>query len=542
MTLVREAMVVCPQPEAAETGIEILRAGGNAVDAAIACALAQSVVDPLMCGIAGFGSMGLFLPDKGAHEYLDFHAPAPRAATPDMWDGLLEEEARDGFGFRIKGRHNDLGYQSIAIPTALRAFEQAHRTHGRLPWSEIVAPAIHWAREGFFVRPAMHAFWSDDGDMGRTSNQERLRFSESGRHLYCRPDGSPRRIGETLRNLDYAHTLEAIAQGGADVFYHGEIAERIIQDMAAHGGLIDAQDLRNYQPQRRQPLFGQYRGYTIATNPPPGGGAMLLQMLNILSHFDLPAIGHNTPEYLRIVCETMKRATTDKDRYIGDPAFIDIPLERMLGTEIAKQAADEIMRGVVAHVPRATSPNPVSKDTTHLSIVDADGNCVTMTHSLGMPSGVITSGLGFMYNGCMSVFDPRPGRTGSIAPGKARFSSMCPTIVLRDGHPYIVTGSPGGTQIAMGILHSLVNVIDFNMPIQTAVSQPRFSSTSDTIDVCNRIPRYITRPLVEQGYEIVRNPFGYTIGWIHAIEIRPDGRLEGGADPGRDGVALRTEL
>src|SRR5690606_27712123 len=162
----KEAMVVCPQPEAAETGIEILRAVGNAADAAIACALAQTVVDPLMCGIAGFGSMGIYLPGSGTHEYLDFHAPAPRAARPDMWDGLLEEEARDGFGFRIKGRLNDLGYQSIAIPTALRAFEQAHRTHGRLPWADIVAPAIRWARDGFFVRPAMHAFWSDDGAMG----------------------------------------------------------------------------------------------------------------------------------------------------------------------------------------------------------------------------------------------------------------------------------------------------------------------------------------------------------------------------------------
>jgi len=384
----------------------------------------------------------------------------------------------------------------------------------------------------------MHAFWSDEGAMGRTSNQERLRFSESGRHLYCRADGSPKRIGETLKNPDYANTLEAISEGGADVFYHGEIADRIVRDMAANGGLIDALDLANYQPRRSAPVSGQYQGYTITTNMPPGGGVMLLQMLGILSHFDLPAIGHNSPEYIRVMCEAMKRATIDKDRYVGDPAFVDIPIERLLGAAAAEQAAAEIKRGVVAHVPRASSPNPISKDTTHLSIVDAEGNCVSMTHSLGMPSGVITPGLGFMYNGCMSAFDPRPGRTGSIAPGKARFSSMCPTIVLRDGRPSIVTGSPGGTQIAMGVLQSLVNVIDFNMPMQQAVSMPRFSSTSDAIDVCNRIPRYVTRPLEALGYEVVRNPFGHTIGWIHAIGIQPDGRLEGGADPGRDGVAF----
>ncbi|MEQ8398405.1 gamma-glutamyltransferase [Thalassobaculum sp.] len=530
-------MVVCPQPEAAEAGIEILRAGGNAVDAAIGCGLAQTVVDPLMCGIAGFGSLAVYKPAEGVHEYLDFHAPAPRSARPDMWADLVEGETRDGFGFVLKGRVNDLGYQSICVPASLQAYETAHRAHGRLSWEAVCEPAIRWAEEGYFVRPAMYSFWLDEGTMGRASSADRLAYSASGRAMYCRPDGTPKRIGAPLRNPDYAATLRRIAEEGADVFYRGEIADRIVADMAAHGGLITKADLESYQPNRVVPLDGTYRGRRIATNQPPGGGIMLLEMLNILEQFDLGALGHNTPEFIRVVCETMKRATVDKDRLVGDPAFVDIPIDRLTSKEYAAELADDIRHGVKAEVPRLQPTDLVPKDTTHVSVVDADGNCVSMTHSLGMPSGVITDGLGFMYNGCMGVFDPRPGRAGSIAPGKARFSAMCPTIVFEDGKPLLVLGAPGGTQIVMGVLQAILNVIDFGMTMGEAVGAPRFSSTSNAIDVSNRIPRYLMRELEAQGYEVIRNPFGHTIGWVHGIRILPD-RLDGAADPGRDGVAL----
>lgn len=533
-------MVVCPQPEAAESGAEILKAGGNAVDAAVACALAQTVVDPLMCGIAGFGTAAVYVPGSNVHEYFDFHATAPGNARPDMWADLLEGEARDGFGFFIKDRLNDIGYQSIATPGTLRGLEAMHAAHGRLPWAEVVAPAVDWARHGYFVRPGMYAFWNDEATLGRASNRERLAFSASGRTLYCKADGSPKSIGTPIVNPDMANVLERIGRVGADDFYRGEIAAAIVEDMQRHGGLISKTDLEDYQVVRQKPLFGRYRDRVVATNQPPGGGAMLLEMLHALDQFDLASIPHNSPEYIAILCEIMKQATVDKDRHIGDPAYVDVPLDYLLSAERAAATADAVRSGQRVEVTRVNPGHAVPRDTTHLSVVDGDGNCVSLTHSLAMPAGAITPGLGFMYNGCMGVFDPRPGRAGSIAPGKRRFTSSCPTIVFRDGKPEIVLGAPGGTQIAMGVLQAILNVVDRGMTMQEAVSAPRFSSTSNAIDICNRVPRAVARQLEQRGYEVIRNPYNYTIGWVHAVRLS-DGRLEGGADPGRDGVAYSVE-
>lgn len=537
----KQAMVVCPQPEAAESGIDILRAGGNAVDAAVATALAQTVVDPLMCGIAGFGTAAVYLPGAGVHEYFDFHSPAPLAAREDMWEDLLEGETPDGFGFILKGRVNDIGPQSIATPATLKGLEAMHQAHGRLPWRQVVEPAIRWAQDGFFVRPGMHAFWIDEPTSGRVGNLERLQYSEEGRALYCRPDGRPKPIGAPLRNEGMARVLRRIADEGSHPFYQGDLAREMVAHLQSLGALITLEDLARYEVQRNAPLVGSYRDRTVTTNQPPGGGAMLLEMLNILENFDLGAMEHNSPEYLRIVCEAMKKATSDKDRHIGDPRFFDVPLDQLLSKDMAREAAAQIRAGRRFGVERVNPGAPVPRDTTHLCVVDGDGNCVSMTHSLAMPSGVITPGMGFLYNGCMGVFDPRPGRAGSIRPGKSRFTSSCPTITFKDGRLDVVLGAPGGTQIAMGVLQVLLNVIDHGMQMQAAVSAPRFSSTSNAIDVCNRIPRHTARALEAQGYQVNRNPYNYTIAWVHGVQALPDG-LHGGADPGRDGVAYGLML
>ena len=263
-------------------------------------------------------------------------------------------------------------------------------------------------------------------------------------------------------------------------------------------------------------------------------------MLNVLEQFDLTATGHNTAEYLRVVCETMKRATVDKDTSIGDPDFFDVPMDRLTSKDYAAGLAREIRARTKAKVPRLNSGFP-SKDTTQVCVVDKDGNCVTMTHSLGMPSGVITDGLGFFYNGCMAVFDPRPGRVGSIAPGKARFTSVCPSIIFRDDKPCLVIGAPGATQIAMGVLQAILNVLDFGMTMTEAVSAPRFSATSDAIDVSNRVIHATTRQLEAEGYQVIRSPYTFGFAAVHGIRLLDD-RLDGGADPGHDGVAFGVAL
>lgn len=532
-----ESMIVAAQPEAAEAGARVLMRGGNAVDAAMTAALVQGVVDPQMTGIAGFGSCQIFMPGKGVHTCIDFHGKTPLAATPEMWLDRLEAETRDGFGFVLRGQVNDLGYQAITTPGSLMAYGEAVAEFGTFDWADICAPAIDWARNGFAIRPHVHAWWTTGATLGRVDVMERLGLTESGRAQYFRADGTLKRMGDWISNPDLADTLTRIAKHGYEVFYTGEIAEEIAADMAANGGLMSLADLQSYRTTRNDPLQSGYRGLEIATNHPPGGGIMLLEMLNVLEQFDLTALGHNSTEYVRIVCEAMRAATADKEAHVGDPSFVDVPIERLTSKAYAAGIAERIKRGDRMQVERFT---PEPNDTTHVVVVDAQGNCVTMTHSLGMPSGVITPGLGFMYNGCMGVFDPRPGRAGSIAPGKSRFSSLCPTIVFEGGTPKIVLGAPGGTQIAMGVLQTLLNMIDFGMPVLEAVSAPRFSATSNAIDITNRIPEYTVEPLREAGYEVIRSPLSFGIAAVHAIERTPAG-LRGAADPGHDGVALGVD-
>ena len=537
--MTKSAMIVAAQPEAAETGARVLMAGGNAVDAAMAAALVQGVVDPQMCGIAGFGSCQIHLPGSGVHTCIDFHGKTPKAATPKMWEDLIESETRDGFGFVLKGNVNDLGYQSITTPGSLKAYAQAVENFGTWDWHDIVAPAVTQADDGFLVRPHVYYWWTHGADHGRVQVEERLGLSKTGREAYFRADGGVKKIGDRVHIPGMADSLRRIAKEGPDVFYKGAIAERIAEDMATNGGLLSYEDLSTYETTVTEPLRGTYRGLEIATSQPPGGGVMLVEMLNILENFDLKSLGHNVSEYIRIVTEAMKRATVDKDTHVGDPAFVNIPLDMLTSKEQARIAARKIEAGEKVHVNRLGQPE--SKDTTHVAVVDAEGNCVTMTHSLGMPSGVITDGLGFMYNGCMAVFDPRPGRAGSIAPGKSRFSSIVPTIVSEKGEPRLVIGAPGGTQIAMGVLQAILNVVDHEMNMLEAVSAPRFSSTSNIIDVMSRIPTYVTQNLEGLGYEVVRSAITFGIAAVHGIRIN-DGRMDGGADPGHDGVALLVEV
>ncbi|MEO0729889.1 MAG: gamma-glutamyltransferase [Pseudomonadota bacterium] len=536
-----DAMISAAQPEAAEAGADVLASGGNAVDAAVACALVQTAVDPQMCGLAGFGSMHVYLPSQNTHSFIDFHGRAPLAAKADMWVDKIIGEAEDGFGFILENRVNEVGYQSITSPMTLRALALALERHGTRDIGHLLEPAIRYCRDGVKVRPHMAQFWNDVPIYGQVPHREFLTRIPATAKIYTDANGDIPKVGATLKNPDMGRTLERIATHGAEDFYTGSIAADIVADMRAHGALLDQADLEAALPEDNAPLWITYRGHRIATNRPPGGGIMIAMMLNILEHFDLSAMEHNSADYIATVSEAMKIATVEKDQHVGDPRFVDVPTDHLTSAGFAAEMADRIKRGEKTPVPRLRTGKPESRDTTHISVVDGAGNCVSLTHSIGAPSGVVTDGLGFMYNGCMAVFDPRPGRAGSLAPGKSRFTAMCPTIVFKDDQVRLVIGAPGGTFITMGVLQGILNVIDFDMSALEAVSAPRFCTTSDTIDITNRILRKTEKQLSAMGYPVRRAAFGFGFAGVHAVRKTSEG-LDGGADPGRDGLAIRVPL
>ena len=368
-------VISAPQPEAAEAGADVLRDGGNAVDAAVACALVQTAVDPLMCGIAGFGTMHVFLPGadagagsggdsgrgSGSHRVLDFHGRAPLAVREDMWADLVRGEAEDGFGFLLEGAVNEIGYQSITTPMTLRALDAALGRFGNRELPDLLPPAIEYCEDGFQVRPHVSAYWNEGPVWGRIAHTEYLTRFEATRKVYLRPDGRVPGVGDTVRNPDMGRTYRRIAEHGAEDFYTGRIAARIVADVEQGGGLLSAADLARATPDETDPLWGTYRGHRVSTNRPPGGGVMVLEMLNILENFDLAAMGHNSPEYIALVSEAMKIATVDKDTRIGDPRHFETPVAELASKEYGARMAERIRGGEKTHVPRLDAGGGESK-------------------------------------------------------------------------------------------------------------------------------------------------------------------------------------
>lgn len=530
----KNGVIVAAQPEAAEAGADVLARGGNAVDAALACAFVQGVVDPQMSGIGGFGSMQVYMPKKGVHEILEFYARAPLAATPDMWVDKLTGQSSDGFGFILEGNISEIGYLAVCTPGSVKGYAHALEHYGTFDWSDLIQPAIAYARKGFMVRPHVNWYWTQDQSKDNLANtRDKLAFSQTGREVYFRADGSVKRVGDIVINTEMADTLERLAKAGPDLFYHGELAEQIADDFQKHGGLIGVKDLAEYQLSVVEPLWGEYRGHRISTSPPPASGMTMLQVLHIMENFDVARMEHSSVEHIRVLSEAIKLMTVDKDRYMGDPHYVDVPVEKLLSKDYCEALARGISEGKRASVTRLDKSQ---RDTTHISVVDRDGNAVALTHTLGSPSGAITRGLGFMYNGTMSRFDPRPGRASSIAPGKRRASSAAPTIVFKDDKPFVVLGAPGGSYIAASVAQGLMNVLDFDMSMIEAVSAPRISGVSNSIDVSNRVRRSVTDQLQADGYAVKRSAQSYAFAALHGIRIDND-FCKGAADPQRDGCA-----
>lgn len=530
------AMIVAPQPEAADAGFEVLASGGNAVDAALACAFVQGVVDPLMSGIAGFGIMQVFDPVSGKHTVFIGLGGCPQAATDTMWADRYIGETSDGFGFIVRDFINECGATAVSPPPILNVFEKAHAQFGSMPWRDLFTPATTIAREGWLLRPHVYTvFTQNERKYGRLNYGEKIAITEGGRKLYMDAEGALKKPGTLIENPDLARTLSMVADHGAEVFFRGPLGDHICSDIQKHGGLLTKADLENCHAEEVAPLHVNYRGRRISTVPAPGGGLYLAQTLKLLERFDLVAEGFNTPHYVRLLAEAMKIATRDKDTRIADPRFYDVPVDELLSDTYADNCAAFIRSGAKADALR--SGHFESKHTTHVSCVDKNGMVVSLTHTLGNPSGFVVEDTGMMMNGSMSTFDPRPGRTHSIAPGKRRTSSMCPTIVFEGDHPVMTLGAPGASWIGPAVLQVILNVLDWGMGMQEAILAPRIVATSNIIDISNRILKRTERGLEAMGYDVRRTHMSYAFAGVHGISLWPDG-LEGGADPQRDGMAI----
>jgi gamma-glutamyltranspeptidase/glutathione hydrolase len=535
-------MIVAPQPLAVDEGAKVLAAGGNAVDAAVTCAFVQMILSPHSCGIGGYALLNLHLPGSTSPPLvLDAPALAGSRATPEMWEDIVIGHNPEGWGFFLEGKVNDAGYQSICTPGAVRGLAAILERWGTIGWAEAIEPAARIAEEGFMVEDWTARGWRVKALYPEASALiDYIRGNPEASRIYLKASGEPYDAGDILRNPDYGRTLRRLAADGAEDFYTGALAEELSRDLAANGSFVTTADLAGYELRdEERTVWGSYHGYEIASVPSPHGGPTLIEILNILEGYDLPELGHNSPEYLAVLAMAMKAAFADRNPHIGDPAFVQVPEEWMMSKERAREWRDRIDAGEPIEVAYAASGTP---STTHVSVVDGAGTSVALTHSLGVSSGVITPGYGFMWNNSMINFHPFAGHPNSIAPGKGRSTGMCPTIVYRDGKPVLSIGAPGATRIITSIAQVIVNVLSFGMSLSDAVLAPRIDCELAEIRAQARIPESVVAE-VRKRHPIRRVPFthgGFAL--VHAIATDPEtGRHTGAADTGAGGMALAVE-
>lgn len=523
----RHGMVVCQEKLAAQVGAEVLRQGGNAVDGAVATAFALAVTHPAAGNIGGGGFL-LYRSHFGEPAAYDFRETAPAQATRTMW-------LKDG---TYDGQRHHLSHLAVGVPGTVAGLHLAWRDAGSLPWSRLLQPAIGLARDGFVV--------SDELARSLKDALPRMQRYPASLAQFTR-QGIPYEVGDLLLQPDLARTLSRISEQGPPGFYEGETALLIELEMQAHGGIVTREDLKRYTAKKRTPVTGSYRGFEIIGMPPPSsGGIAVIEMLHVLEGFDLAADGFGSAVNLHRYAEAMRRAFADRARFLGDPDFNPpMPVAMLTSPEYANQLRQSIK-------PTQASPSsPTSfawpletTETTHLSVVDADRNAVALTYTLEFSygSGIVVPGAGFLLNNEMGDFNAVPGLTTTegligtepnlVAPEKRMLSSMSPTIVTKDGELFMLTGSPGGRTIINTVLQTLLNVIDFQMNAQEAVTAPRMHH--------QWLPDQITyerHGLSPDTSEILRG-YGHTLtpiesqGAAQVIVVRQDEQLlEGGADP-----------
>lgn len=528
----RKGMVVSQNAIASQVGADILGKGGNAVDAAVAVGFALSATLPRAGNLGGGGFMLVHLADQDKTIAIDFREMAPAKAFRDMY---LDEKGN------VDEEKAQFSLMSSGVPGTVAGLAHALEKYGTLSWAEVLAPAIKLAEEGFVVSHDMAQ---------KLKEHDHLRENAATCQAYFKENCIPYLHGETLKQPDLAWTLKTLKEQGKAAFYSGAIADRIVAEMQRGGGLITRADLNNYRVVEREPIKGSFRGYEVASMPPPSsGGIHVIQMLNMLDQFPLKDYGSNSAQWVHHLAGVMKRAYADRSKYLGDPDHVSVPVDGLTSEDYAKSLAQGIQDCCVvasADIGPGTLPRYESPDTTHYSVMDQWGNAVVNTYTLNFSygSGIVIPGTGMLMNNEMDDFSAKPGspngygllggEANAIMPTKRPLSSMTPTIVFKDGKPYLLTGSPGGSKIITAVLQILLNVMVHDMNVAEATSTPRIHHQW-LPDVLNLEPGFspdTIKLLKDMGYSI---NIDQTLGSTQSI-LWKDGIFYGAADPRRPGA------
>ncbi|MBI3491234.1 MAG: gamma-glutamyltransferase [Acidobacteria bacterium] len=520
----RHGMVVAMEAQAVDVGVGVLRAGGNAVDAAVAVGFAMAATHPFAGNLGGGGFMLIRFAD-GRATFIDFRERAPEKASRNMYLDANGNLTRDSIE----------GWRSSGVPGTVRGFEMAVTKYGRRTWAENLAPAIELAK-GFPVSYALAE--SLKGSRSLASNPESKRIFQKNGAFFD--------VGETLAQPELTQTLSRIAKNGPNEFYEGETAKRFAEEMAKHGGLISLNDLKSYKAIERTPLQGKYRNYTVITAPPSSsGGIALLEMLGILDGTGYEKGGAGSASAIHYEAEAMRRAYADRNEYVGDPDFVKVPIAGLLDPAYLARlrASIDPERATPSTTVKPGRPaGSESMETTHYSVVDSEGNAVAVTYTLngGFGNGLTVPGLGFLLNNEMDDFSSKPGspnmfglvqgEANAIQPGKRPLSSMTPTIVLKDGKLFMTAGAPGGSRISTAVLQVILNVVDFNMNVQDAIDAPRFHHQwqPDKLSLERGISPDTVALLKARGYDVDDAP-GVVLAQVASI-VSDGGWLQGGSD------------
>jgi gamma-glutamyltranspeptidase/glutathione hydrolase len=529
------AVVASNHPLASAAGAEVLASGGNAVDAAVATLFALSVVEPMM--VSPFGAGFFLIRDGRSGEvvFIDNYATVPATAHPTMYSPVP-----DSLDYETVDQANSVGYRAVATPGALKGWAHAVERYGRLPIARLVQPAIRYATEGFTASGYLV-------NLIRDSASDIAHFPATAEVFL--PGGAPPNVGQLIRRRSFARTLRQIADEGAETLYTGALARAVVADMQAHGGLITLDDLADYRVYERAPVQGTYRGYqVVSAAPPSSGGTHIVQMLNLLSAFPLgrDELEFGEPAYVHLLAECFKIAFADRREYMADPDRVHVPVEELISTAYADRRRAEIdptrarkhAAGQFAEVARFMGGE--GSNTTHCTVMDGDGTIVSATQTLQSAFGskVTATGTGMLLNNHMSLMDPVPGHTNSIAAGKRVLSSMSPTIVLRDGRPFVALGTPGGKRIFGAVAQALLNVVDHGMTLQEAVEAPRVWTEGAQLELERGFSdvQALRTALESLGHSVML--VDKVAGGMNGVLVDNDGWLHGAACWRADGVPI----